>query len=136
MRTALFSRTNLDQLQRQLDVWRQSQRARSRLPDELWNAAATLAATHGVSFVAGQLGLEYNKLRRKLESSTPRTASRDTAAATKGFVELPAVDWPTGAIGACTVELWDGGSEKMTVRMSGEASVLVALAEAFWRRRR
>jgi hypothetical protein len=136
MRSALFSRTNLQQLQRQLDSWRQSQRPRSRLPDELWSAAATLAATHGVSSVAGQLGLEYNKLRRKLESSAPRSASRGSAAAPKGFVELPALDWPNGAGRAWTVELWDGGRAKMTVQMSGEASALIALAEAFWRRRR
>jgi len=136
MRSALFSRTNLNQLQQQLNAWRESQRPRARLPDELWRAAAALAATHGVSYVAGHLRLEYNKLRRKLESPSPRSAPMSSAAAPKGFVELPAIDWPGLAGRACTVELSAGGSEKMTVRMSGETSALVALAEAFWRRRR
>lgn len=136
MRSALFSRTNLNQLQRQLNSWRQSQPQRTRLPDELWRAAAALAATHGVSFVAGHLRLEYNKLRRKLESSSPPPAPMSSAAAPNGFVELPAPDWPGLTDRACTVEFYDGGSEKMTVQMAGEASALVALAEAFWRRRR
>jgi hypothetical protein len=136
LRSALFSRTNLNQLQRQLNAWRQSQRPRTRLPDELWRAAAALAATHGVSYVAGHLRLEYNKLRRKLEFSWPRSTQMSSAAAPKGFVELPAIDWPGQAGHACTVELSDSGGQKMTLRMSGDMSVLVTLAEAFWRRRR
>ena len=54
-----------------------------------------------------------------------------------GFVEIP---WMGLAAGAgsrpCTVELSDAQGAKMTVQLAGETPVLVALAEAFWRRRR
>ncbi len=136
MRSAQFSRTDLNQLQRQLRIWRESRPPRTRLPDQLWKAAAALAGRYGVSYVAGHLRLEYNKLRRKLETQSLRSSRMAPTAAPKGFVELRALELPGLTGGACTVELSDGGGEKMTVQLAGEASALVALAEAFWRRRR
>jgi|GEM_PF-6045727 len=44
-----FSATDLNELQRQLSAWRGAQRGRSRLPEQLWTAAATVAKTDGVS---------------------------------------------------------------------------------------
>src|SRR6266542_592454 len=105
MRTAHFSKSNLDQLQQQLSSWRQSQPPRTRLPDKLWKAAASLAAQHGVSRVAGHLRLEYNKLRRKTESQPRRSSQKAPPTVATGFVELQGLGLPGLTGGACTVEL-------------------------------
>ena len=44
-----FSATKLNHLRRQLNAWRRSQRGRTRLPEEVWESATSLARTHGVA---------------------------------------------------------------------------------------
>jgi len=114
---------DLLELRRQLDSWRQSQSCRARLPDELWDLAASLARRHGVSLVARTLGLSFYKLRRRLAPAGPA-----------GFVELRTVEAARPGGGECVVELCDGRDGRMTLRLSGGGPALVALAEAFWRR--
>ena len=121
------SETSLDELlelRRQLDVWRQSQGPRPRLPDELWDLAASLARIHGISRVARTLRISFQKLRGRLQPPAP-----------SGFVELPPMGISGPAGRACVVELDDGRGARMTVRVEGQEP-LIALAEAFWRRAR
>ena len=49
---------------------------------------------------------------------------------------MPPLADPGSNEGGCVVELCDGGQARMTVRLSGEGSALLGLAEAFWRRGR
>jgi hypothetical protein len=115
------------QLRRQLVVWRQAQTSRSPLPDELWDLAAALARTHGVSRVARTLGLSFYKLRRRLEPAVPA-----------GFVELAPLPLPVPGSqgGECVVELRDGRGGQMTLRLAHDGATLRALAADFWRRAR
>jgi len=108
---------------RQLEVWRQSQPARARLPDELWELAATLARTHGVSRVARILGLSFSKLRQRLAVAVPA-----------GFVELPPLALPPSRSGECVVELRDEQGGQLTLRFASDRPTLLALAADFWRR--
>jgi len=126
MPSTQFCATDLKQLRQQLNTWRRSQTQRTAIPEPVWEAAATLSRTHGLSRVARTLRLDFYKLRRRsvqAPSSSP-----------PGFVEIP---WMGLAAGAgsrpCTVELSDAQGAKMTVQLAGETPVLVALAEAFWR---
>ena len=74
------------QLQRQLEQFRNSQPARTKLPESLWQAAVELARQHGVYPVAHPLRLDYTRLKERLGG--PPTVRRK---ATKpGFVELVA----------------------------------------------
>jgi len=129
MPTAQFSATDLQQLRQQLNAWRRSQTQRTPIPQPVWEAAATLARTHGVSRVAQTLRLDFYKLRRR-----PLQAPSSSSSSPPGFVEIPWMGL-AGATGSrpCTVELSDARGGKMTVQLAGEAPVLVALAEAFWR---
>lgn len=124
------SLSDLIKLRRQLDRWRKAQPGRARLPAEVWEQAATLARTLGVSRVSRTLRLSFHKLQRRVRLPTPRPSG---PLAPAEFIELPS---PTGLDlggGGCVVELCDGGQARMTIRLSGEGSALLGMVEAFWR---
>ena len=58
------------QLQRQLDQFRATRPARTKLPESLWQAAVELARQHGIYTVAHPLRLDYTRL----EAATGRNA--------------------------------------------------------------
>jgi hypothetical protein len=99
----------------------------------VWELAAALARTHGVSGVSRTLGLSFYKLRRRVQGPT---ALPSGAPAPAGFVELEPVAGPGVSGGACVIELCDGSQSRMTIRLSGEGPTVLGLAEAFWRRGR
>ena len=72
------------QLQHQLEQWRATQPARTKLPEVLWQAAVELAQRHGVYPIAKALRLDYAALKRRLSGMS---ATRKTAERTE-FVEL------------------------------------------------
>jgi hypothetical protein len=103
------------------------------LPEPLWAAAATLAATHGVSAVARILQLDYYKLKGRV-TPTPGRSVRPPAP--PAFVELQLDDALRGASRSCRVELFDSTGGKMTVDLPCDPPALLSLVEAFWRRAR
>ena len=78
-----FSNTDLNQLERQLVTWRRRQPGRTRLPANLWEAAAELARCLGVSQVSRRLRLDYYKLSRWAAQAHPKGGPPKTP-----FVEL------------------------------------------------
>ena len=130
-----FSATDLPRLQSQLTTWRRAGRRRRPLPAEAWEAAAHLARTHGLSPVARCLRLDYDKLRQRSWASALPAAQRPAPPCPEGFVEIP---WAGSAAApgaaAARIELRDAQGRTMTLHVPGEAAVLVALAESFWRR--
>ena len=119
-------------LRRQLDCWRQAQPGRARLPAEVWEEAAALARTHGISRVSRTLRLSFHKLRQRVEPSAPLSGTPVPAA----FIELPPLAGPGSNGCGCVVELCDGDQARMTVHLSAESSAVLGLAEIFWRRGR
>ena len=126
-----FSATNLNHLRRQLNAWRRSQPGRTRLPEEIWEVATSLARTHGVSSVARTLRLDYYKLRRRSKPTAPSAPLR-----APGFVELPPPALPLLSGTACTVELSNERGGKMTVHLPDPGPALLAMVQAFWQRQR
>jgi len=124
---------DLLKLRRQLDSWRKSQPGRARVPAEVWELAAALARTQGISRVSRTLRLSFYKLRRRMQ---PPAALPSSAPAPSGFIELAPVTGPGLSGGACVLELCDGDRSRMTIRLSSEGPALLGLAEAFWRRER
>ena len=57
----------IEQLQRQLDEFRNAQPHRTKLPETLWQAAVELARQHGVYSVAHPLRLDYRGLKKRLD---------------------------------------------------------------------
>ena len=129
--------------------WRRTRQGRSRIPEKLWKSAVRLAAMHGLCRTARALRLDYNALKRRVESAgvngspagpmpkrKTRTRSRPNArksaqAPAMTFVELPPLE-PAGAP-ACIVELDHPRGAKMRIHLTGRQSpeVVAALSRVF-----
>jgi hypothetical protein len=118
---------DLERLRQRFERWRGTHRARSRISDSLWAAAAKLAGSYGVCRTAKALRVGYYSLKERLEqesAGTPRL-SQGT------FLELPPPS--TASLGECTVEWEDAAGSKMRVHLKGfHEPDLVALGQSFW----
>ncbi len=103
------------QLQRQLDQFRSTQSARTKLPESLWQTAVELARQHGVYSVAHALRLDYMRLKKRLGGS-PSPTRRSSKPA---FVELMAPHPVT--LEECLIEFESSSGGKM--RIQWKASV-------------
>ena len=97
-------REDVEQVQRRFAEFRQAHAARSRLPEQLWAAAAKLARRDGIAATARVLGVDRPSLQKwtdRLEPKSPvhkspRRQRRDGIAATGSqplgvdVLELPA----------------------------------------------
>ncbi len=100
----------ITQLQRQLDQFRSTRPTRTKLPEPLWQAAVELARQHGIYAVAHPLGLDYTRLKQRLEGipSRPRKPARPA------FVEL--IGSGVATLSECVIEFESAGGGKMRVQ--------------------
>lgn len=127
-----FSATDLSALQRQVAAWRRAQRGRPRIPEDLWTAAASLAGSEGVSWVARALRLDYYRLKRRC---TEGAGEATKAAGAPTFVEVQLGSSLPEHTDRWRIELHDQSGARLTIEMGSEIPALVAVVEAFWRRR-
>jgi hypothetical protein len=117
----------MQKVQRQFAQWRSAHPRRSRLSEQLWSNAVTLAKQHGVSKTASALGLDYYCLKKRMPVSHGNPA---TAPAT--FMELIA----PANLAECIVELQSARGEKMRIDWKGSAPPdLIALSRVLWGRK-
>ena len=129
MRLRTFSSTDLPLLQTQLNAWRQRQSGRSRLPGELWDAAAALARTEGVSLVARVLRLGFYRLQREARKRRLPVSVKD---ALNAFIELKLDVLPQPvSVTSGLVELIDGPDRRMRLHTGHDPAAWVALARSF-----
>jgi hypothetical protein len=76
----------ITQLQRQLDQFRASRAARTKLPESLWQAAVELARQHGIYAVSHPLRLDYTRLKQRLGGTPnqPRKQNKQSGLAYPG----------------------------------------------------
>lgn len=127
-----FSGTDLAALQRQVAAWRRARRGRCRLPDELWAAAASLGNSEGVSWVARALRLDYYRLKRRCAQGAIGTVKR---AGSPTFVEVQLDPSFAEHRGRWRIELRDESAARLTIEMGTDLPALVAVVDAFWKRR-
>jgi hypothetical protein len=134
--------TGIQKVVRRLERWRSAHTGRLPIPERLWAAAVGLAREHGVFHTAKALRLEYGKLKRLLESSSPEALPR-RAKAPRGrrrgvrslsppaaFLEL--MTSPTAGLSECLIEL-EGRRGKMRIQWKGtSAPDLSGLSRALW----
>ena len=123
---------SLARVQKQFHVWRSSRQRGTAIPQRLWQAAAELSEQHSVSKIAETLGLDYVKLRERIESS--RSMENEQAwpgVAGNGFVEVGAVPGTSNI--ECLVEVEDGTGRKLKMRLIGTNGVEAAeIARVLW----
>jgi hypothetical protein len=133
---------SLDQIERRFKQWRQTRRRGEHIPAPLWAAAVNLGRVYGTQRVAQALGIDPQRLMRRLAPTGPARRSgaaspvSPDAAAMHGpqFVECFAAP-AAGTAGAheCVVELQNVRGAKMRVELSGRAlHSLAGLCSAFW----
>jgi hypothetical protein len=103
------------QLQRQLEQFRSTQPARTKLPESLWQAAVELARQHGVYPVAHPLRLDYTGLKKRL-GGTPTLRRK---ASKPAFVELVAPG--RAQVEECVIEFESPGGNKMRIQWKATA---------------
>ena len=97
----LNGQADLEPLRQQLTAFRNSQPARSRLPEPLWAAATEWATRYGVHRIARELRLDYTGLKKRVEQRE-RPKSKHTTSATPAFMELAG---PATAVTPCRIEV-------------------------------
>ena len=136
--------SELRELGQRLKEFREVHAPRTRLPEELWAEAVTLAGKEGLYRTARTLHLDYSNLRRRVEASSERRAlsgkrrsseervssNRKTSAARgtrrpkkrtapAGFVELLGESIASGGSrgGDCVIEVEGTSGTRMRIRM-------------------
>ena len=134
-------REDVEQLGRRFAEFRSTHAVRSRLPEELWAAAAKLARRDGVEATAPVLDVDRPSLQKWTDRFEPgaqvkarkprrqRQAAR-TESTAPAFVELLAQT--TGAAPSCLVEVESQRGAKMRLELKGiPTSTLAELIRAF-----
>jgi hypothetical protein len=114
-------------LRRQLDQFRRTQPRRTKLPEELWQAAVELARQHGVYPVAHPLRLDYMGLKKRLSGVPPVRRK----AAKPAFVELIAPQ--SGTLEECIIEFESSSGGKMRIQWKAAAPLDWASLLRAWR---
>ena len=100
----------ITQLQRQLEQFRSTRPARTKLPESLWQAAVELARQYGIYAVAHPLRLDYARLKQKLGGMPSRPKRQNQPA----FVEL--VGNGAAALPECVIEFQSPAGGKMLIQ--------------------
>ncbi len=104
--------------------WRKTKSGRDRIPDSLWNAAANLFHTWGLSLnkIAHSLRLNYTDLKTKIHisPSVDVKAENDTES-TPTFIEVE----PPSICSDCVIEMEKQSGVKMRMCFRGRADPIV-----------
>ena len=130
-------REDVEQLRRRFEEFRSTHAVRSRLPEELWAAAAELAQRDGMDATARALEVDKPSLRKWAESPPPqrqprprRSPPKRRGKAVPAFVELLASG--SGAAASCLVEVESPRGGKLRLELKAiETSQLAELIRAF-----
>ena len=123
-------------VRQRIEHWRRTREKRTRMPEALWEAAASVAQEHGLWAVSRALRVNYESLKSRV-GRTRRGASRGGGGSSR-FVEVNAGQLIGLSERAGTVvELSAADGARLTVRLEGREPLdVLALADAFWERGR
>jgi hypothetical protein len=136
---AASDREDVEQLRGRFEEFRRTHAGRSRLPDELWAAAAKLARREGITATARALAVDRPSLQKWTDRLEPRVSIKarksphrqpQGGSGAAAFVELLAAG--TGTRNSCLVEVESRQGGKLRLELKGIAiSQLAELMRAF-----
>jgi hypothetical protein len=119
---AALYRDDVEQVRRRFAEWRSTHAVRSRLPEELWAAAAELVQRDGIDATARALDVDKPSLRKWTDRLQPRRQPRprrsppkQKANALPAFVEL--LSSSSGAATSCLVEVESPRGAKLRLEL-------------------
>jgi len=100
---AMTATSDLEDVRAKIEHWRRTRpSSRSRMPDALWDAAVALCEERTVHAVCQQLGLGYDRLRRKVVEAELLQARAAAETEAPEFVELRLAEPLEGVAAAST----------------------------------
>ncbi len=111
----ISSADRLRVVHRQFERWRKDRRRGTRIPEDLWQAAADVSREVGVSKTAQELRLDYYKLRRRTETQLEARPTPE-APPEGGFLEL---SLGAPALPECVLEIEDPRGARLRVELKG-----------------
>ena len=121
---------DVEELRKRFEEFRSQHETRTRLPEELWRAAAEIAGRRGTNLVCRCLGLDANSLKKWMGKGVRRVrakfARRKRAAVTPPatFMELLT---PTPNVAAsCIIEVESQQGGKLRLELKGIATSEIA----------
>jgi HSP20 family molecular chaperone IbpA len=117
-------------LQRRVEGWRREAGGRgSRIPEKLWSEAVAVSRRAGLYVTARALRFNYENLKRRARREARRPSQQKT--------EFVAVQLPQVSNGLkVVIDLAGRDGEQVRIEVSGGSAMdVVALADAFWKRR-
>lgn len=119
---------DVQELCRQIELWRQTRKHREPMPELLWGLAARLARQYSIARVARCARLDYYSLRERFDALDRGGIQSEKKPA---FVEvaLPSSE----SVSECIVELEHARGSRMRIHLrGGQAPDLAALSRSFW----
>jgi hypothetical protein len=120
-----------------IEAWRKVRRSGSKMPEDLWFEAVSLAKDLGINPVSSALGLSYTRLRKRLEKGT----SGKPVPSMPEFVELEGGQLLSRsalyrsekkAMSEVVIEVSSGDGSCLSIRMGAGSEVdVAALVRAF-----
>lgn len=114
---------DVEELRRRFEEFRSQHQTRTRLPEELWRAAAEIAGRRGMNLVCRCLRLDSNSLKKWMGKGVPGPGARQVVrkrsalTPTATFLELLA---PTTSVAAnCVVEVESQRGGKLRLELKG-----------------
>lgn len=117
------ARATLQDVLRKLEAWRKRADRKKRIPEELWDAAASLCLEHSVHTVSKTLRLNYDDLKKHVK----RIDCPDPAPV---FADLGCIPPATELV----VECEDGCGRRMRIHYRGlqAEQITPGLLKGFW----
>jgi hypothetical protein len=121
---------DVEELKKRFEEFRSRHQTRTRLPEELWRAAAEIAGRRGMNLVCRCLRLDANSLKKWMVEGVsgprPKYARRKRSATTPAatFVELLAP--ASGVAASCLIEVESQRGGKLRIELKGIATSEIA----------
>jgi hypothetical protein len=120
----------LEEVRERFEQWRDSRNKRGRIPDALWQAAATLHPAYSLHQISKSLHLNHTKLRQCIHEQQAVSSLPATPAA---FIDLGLSDAITPC--ECIVEMQHQDGARMRIQVKGGGRPdLMKLVRQFWSR--
>ena len=121
--------TAIEKVKERFETWREVRKKRTKIPEELWQAAVELSSNYSLNEISQTLHINYSVLKERIVSMESEELGMK---GTEGdFVEvdldrrISTEEW--------VFELEDGKGAKMRMRMKGGAGVdLIEIAKVLW----
>ena len=127
---------DLEELRRRFEEFRSQHQRRTRLPEELWRAAAEIAGRRGMNLVCRCLRLDSNSLKKWMGKSANgprgRQVGRKRSAMTPTATFMELLTPATSVAASCVVEVESQRGAKLRLELKGiQPSELAELIRVF-----